>query len=329
MIWDHMSHRFDDLVARRYVPKTQAVHCFEYTALTTFERARSEGVATILHLPSLNSQQYEDINRREQCRWKDLVGKNTIYFERKFSCRQERRLREIALADVIIANSALTARSHIAAGADAAKTFVVPLGAPLPISELRISAESLHGPLNVIWAGAFSLRKGAHYLLKAWQLLNAKSAANLNVYGKSSLSDSLLSPLPDGIMFRGSVPRSTLFKAYEQADVLVFPTLSDGFGMVIGEAMAHGLPVITTDQAGAAELVTANNGLVVPAADPQALAAALRWCLDNRDKLQAMRFKALETAQARQWSHFRQDLIGALEAGLRRAGYKPLFARPE
>jgi glycosyltransferase involved in cell wall biosynthesis len=117
-----------------------------------------------------------------------------------------------------------------------------------------------------------------------------------------------------------------LFEAYQAADVLVFPSLSDGFGMVVTEAMAHGLPVVTTDQAGAADLVTPDNGLVVPAADPVALARALQWCLDNRGRLHAMRFHALETARRRQWHHFRRDFIAALDKGLRRAGYSPEFA---
>ena len=102
---------------------------------------------------------------------------------------------------------------------------------------------------------------------------------------KLNLSDRFLESKMEAVVFHGSVPRTTLFNAYEDADVLVFPTLSDGFGMVVAEAMAHGLPVITTDQAGAAVLVTADNGLIVPAADPKSLADALRWCLDNRDRL--------------------------------------------
>ena len=107
--------------------------------------------------------------------------------------------------------------------------------------------------------------------------------------------------------------------------MLVFPTLSDGFGMVVTEAMAHGLPVITTDKAGAADLVSPDNGLIVPAADPRALADALQWCLDNRERLHAMRFHALDTARRRQWPDYRRDLIAALEKGLRRAGYAPSF----
>jgi glycosyltransferase involved in cell wall biosynthesis len=324
-LWDRMSHSFDRLVARRYVPRAQAVQAFEYTALASFERAKAEGVARILHLPSLDSLQFETIQRRERQQWPELADEHVAHFDRKFARRYERRCREIALADVIIANSSLTARSHLAAGADPAKVLVVPLAAPAPLTEIASDERPGRRPLEVIWAGSFSLRKGAHYLLEAWRLLRPGANATLHVYGQPGLPEGLAATAAERLTFHGSVPRAVLFEAYQSADVLVFPTLSDGFGMVVTEAMAHGLPVITTDQAGAAELVSSDNGLIVPAADSRALAQALQWCLDNRDRLHAMRFHALETARRRQWHDFRRDLIAALDNGLRRAGYCPEF----
>jgi glycosyltransferase involved in cell wall biosynthesis len=325
-LWDRMSHSFDALVARRYVPHAQAVQAFEYTALASFERAKAEGMARILQLPSLDSLQFETIQRREKFHWPELVGKHDGYFDRKLARRYERRCREIALADVIIANSSLTARSHIAAGADPAKILAVPLAAPPPIAEVADDARARARPLKAIWAGTFSLRKGAHYLIEAWRLLGAGEKARLEVYGQPQVPPRLGAATPGNVTFHGSVPKPVLFQAYQSADVLVFPTLSDGFGLVVTEAMAHGLPVITTDRAGAADLVSPDNGLIVPAANPRALADALQWCLDNRERLHAMRFHALETARCRQWPDFRRDLIAALETGLRRAGYSPAFA---
>lgn len=327
-LWDRMSHSFDELVARRYVTQAPAVSAFEYTALATFQRAKQRGVAKILQLPSLDSKMFEEIQRREKREWPELIGEHETYFERRFERRYERRCREIALADVIIANSSLTAKSHIKAGADPSKVFVVLLAAPSPIAEVAKDLERPCRPLKVIWAGPFSLRKGAHHLLEAWRLLNARSAAVLEIYGQLMLPERFLASHTEGIAFHGSVPRPVLFKAYEAADVLIFPTLSDGFGMVVAEGMAHGLPVITTDQAGAADLVTPDNGLLVPSADSKALADAIRWCLDNRFRLHEMRFHALETARRRQWVDFRQDLINAIDRGLRHARYSPKFQRP-
>jgi glycosyltransferase involved in cell wall biosynthesis len=109
----------------------------------------------------------------------------------------------------------------------------------------------------------------------------------------------------------GSIPQAELFQRYRAADLLIFPTLCDGFGMVIPEAFANGVPVITTDRAGAAELVRPGaNGLIVPAGDAAALADALEWGLSHKAELAGMRSAALETARQRPWSAYRRELAG-------------------
>jgi glycosyltransferase involved in cell wall biosynthesis len=96
--------------------------------------------------------------------------------------------------------------------------------------------------------------------------------------------------------------------------------------MVVTESFARGLPVVTTDQAGASDLVVhKENGLIIPAGDPGAIKDALRWCLENRAALVAMRAAALETAKGWQWSDYRWALISAVATGLARAGYAPRF----
>lgn len=325
IVWDIASHRFDDLVARHHVPGAQAVHAFEYVALKSFEVARQRGVARILHLPALDNGQFNAVRQRELSAWPELAAPGDRHFERHFARRQERRLREMALADVVVCNSRITAESHIAAGADRDHILTVPLGAPSPIGEVKVDASRERRALRVVYAGAFKLLKGAHYLLEAWRRLDAGRNARLDVYGSMQLPRRLLARQCEGIEFHGPVPQSLLFEAFEQADVLVFPTLSDGFGMVVSEAMSRGLPVITTDMAGASDLVTPDNGLIVPSADAAALAEALQWCLDNRQRLKEMRHHALATARRRQWSDFRRELIAGLDAALRRRGYEPSF----
>jgi glycosyltransferase involved in cell wall biosynthesis len=96
--------------------------------------------------------------------------------------------------------------------------------------------------------------------------------------------------------------------------------------MVVTEAFSRGLPVITTDKAGASDLIEHGwNGLIIPAADSAALVDALRWCLDNREALYQMRFHALETARRWQWLDYRRMLIAKITEGLGRAGYAAAF----
>ena len=102
---------------------------------------------------------------------------------------------------------------------------------------------------------------------------------------------------------------SVLRDAYIGASVLIFPTLFDGFGMVVQEAFAYGLPVITTAHAGAAELIVEGmNGFVIPPRDPEALAQIMSWCISHPEELWKMRVAALKTAEAWTWKDFRDTL---------------------
>jgi glycosyltransferase involved in cell wall biosynthesis len=314
-IFDRMIFSLDASVARLDVPRVEDIHAFEYTALASFERARTLGVRTVLHLPSLDSAAFEAIRAREFERWPQLTSEQPSYFKRRFAERYARRKAEIGLADLIFANSSLTARSHIDAGADPARVINVPYGAPDAIEGVTIVPNQTSRPLKVLWAGTFSLRKGAHYLAMALGQLKASAAIDVEAYGALGLPPDFLASHGSGISFKGSIPHAELQSRYEDADVLVFPTLSDGFGMVATEAMARGLPVITTDQAGAADLIQHEvNGLIVEAASTEALKDALEWCLDNRDRLVGMRYAALETARSRPWARFRKELLEALKS---------------
>lgn len=325
-IWDRLSHTFDAFVARRFVSKTAAVYAYEYCAKTTFERARERGVAAILALSSLSNRSVQALQQAEKVRFPELKGQFDAYFDGKFEPRQRRRDDEIRLADVIVTNSNLTKQSYIDAGADAAKVIAVPLASPTALSTVS-AANDPNRPLKIVWAGNFTIGKGAHYFLEAWRKLDTKCAANASVYGLVALPERAVRPLPDGIVFHGSVPQSELFAAFEAADVLVFPTLSDGFGLVVSEAFARGLPVIATDRAGAAQFIRqGENGFIIPSADAAALRDRLQWCLDNRQKLYAMRFAALETAKSWQWSDYRRTLIASLDVALAGRGYSPSFS---
>ncbi len=321
-IWDHMSHDFTRRVGKRLRHGVDAVYAYEYTALEAFAAARQRGVARILDFPSLNSRQYQALQHAQKALHPELRGADDAYFDRVFEGRQARRDAELHAADIVITNSSVTRASHIAGGADPDRTFAVPYGAPPTIAAVA-PGRGVDGPLRVVWAGTFSIRKAAHLFVDAWRDSGVARDAVADIYGAVTLPARMVDPLPPGIAFHGSVVRSTLFDAFEAADVLMFPTLSDGFGMVVTEAFARGLPVITTNQAGASDFVRhGENGLVISAGDTAAIGDALRWCLDHRPALAAMRGAALETAKTWQWSDYRAALFDTVQGGLAKAGYR-------
>jgi alpha-maltose-1-phosphate synthase len=109
------------------------------------------------------------------------------------------------------------------------------------------------------------------------------------------------------------VPKAVLGGRYAASDVLVFPTLGDGFGLVIQEAMCTGTPVITTPCGGGPECIDDGvNGWIVPARDVDALVERLRFCASNRDRVFATGQAARARAEQWTWRDAEAALVRAL-----------------
>jgi glycosyltransferase involved in cell wall biosynthesis len=235
--------------------------------------------------------------------------------------RDARRDDEAILADWVVSGSSFTTRSLVEAGIAPAKILTIPLGGPEPVPASALPTTAPR-TLRFVYVGPVSVRKGAHYLLRAWRQI-ASTGVELHFYGKPLLPDALLAEAKSGpggdlIFFHGSVPAHTLNRVYLEASVLVLPTLCDGFGQVVSDALAHGLPVITTENAGAADcLDPGTSGFVIPPANETALAARLAWCASHPQDLWEMRPHALARASAWTWAHFRRtfatEVLGAID----------------
>jgi len=329
LVWERTEAAFDRAVARRIDRNIRAVYGYEYSALNTFTRARELGIATIYETPAPEPRFVQNILDREVARFPELQSPFYHHTAARETRRIAHRRAEWHAADLVIANSRFTRDSFALAGLDTAKVRVVPLGSPVPVSaEIALAGGSQgRGPVRFLWAGTFGIRKGAHYLLDAWREAALGERATLDVFGTQALPARLVTPAPAGITFHAPVPRAVLMDHYQLADMLLFPTLCDGFGMVATEAWSRGLPVLTTTNAGAADLLQpGKNGLLVPPADSVALATSLRWCVDHRDQLHAMRTPALATAAAWQWSDYRGALTLALRPTINSAASSPVIS---
>lgn len=244
-----------------------------------------------------------------------LTGGDALSIE-----RDARRDEEARLADWIVSGSSFTTRSLVESGIPAAKILTVPLGGPDPAPAPMLPSAP-PAVQRFIYAGPISVRKGAHYLLRAWRSITAPNV-ELHFYGKCLLperiiADAQAAPGGDRLVFHGSVPASALRSVYLNASLLVLPTLCDGFGQVVSDALACGLPVITTQNAGAADAVDdGRTGFVIPPADEAALAERLSWGTSHRDDLFAMRALVLSRAASWTWAEFRRTFADTLLAAL-------------
>ena len=119
-----------------------------------------------------------------------------------------------------------------------------------------------------------------------------------------------------GVRYLGSQPHSAVLREMSQHDVLVFPTLFEGFGLVMLEAMSQGLVVIATGNSGAPEIITDGvNGYVIPIRSVQALVDRLETLAKDRSRLQEMGNAALATARRLSWAAYRRGLIELVAPG--------------
>lgn len=307
LVWERTETAFDRLVSRRLSRKLHAVYGYEFCSLATFTRARELGLRTIYDLPAPEPNFVHGLLEVEMQNFPELRTPYHHHIAPREKRRTERRRAEWHAADLVLVNSHFTRNSYARAGLDCTKVRVATLGAPPVIArDAALAGPATTGQLTLLWAGTFSIRKGAHYALEAWRRGRLGYHARLLVFGAVGLPDRVLHPLPPGVELRGSIPRSELLEHYRHADALLFPTLCDGFGLVVTEAWSRGLPVITTDRAGAADLLKPGiNGRLIRAADADAIIAEVEWCATHRPELAAMREASHASARNWQWSDYR------------------------
>jgi len=290
----------------------------EFSAYLGLEHAALEALQAAKRLGVRSCLVFTSVHHKFRKKWEKVSeegGFQVSPVERELNRRaierDRRRDEEMEWADYIRTNSSLVGQTLIAGGADRRKVITIPLGADL--ANFRPFVPRKKGePLRFVVSGRVSQRKGAQFLLEAWQKLRPKGAS-LHFYGSVMLKKKELPGEETGVFFHGNVSPEEVQKAYSEAHVLVFPTLCDGFGMVVPEAMAAGCAVITTKNAGAADWVTeGKNGWKVTAGSSKALAEAMQRALDTGKKLETMREAAQATARHNSWTNFRHRFVHTL-----------------
>lgn len=214
-------------------------------------------------------------------------------------------------------------------GADEGKITVIPNGvdvtrfAPMAQSEAR-NGLGLEGESSkVLYVGAITGSKGIDYLLRAFRLLrNNREGVELILVGQGDyqrqarlLANEL--GIAGSVTFAGQRPNDEIPLWMNACDLLVLPSLAEGFGVVLVEAMACGKPVIATACGGPEDIVIPQTGILVPPADEIALSQALLDALGNGTRFspevirhRAVDNYALDRVSARIMGVYRQVLQG-------------------
>lgn len=221
-----------------------------------------------------------------------------------------RKDEELRMADTTFVASSFTQQTLKDYPGNLQNVQLVPYGFP-PATPKQYRQFS--GRLKLLFVGGLSQRKGLSYLFKAVEAL--KDHVELTVVGDGDIT--ACRPLRDALSRHSwikTLPHNKVLELMRENDVLVFPSLFEGFGQVITEAMAQGTPVITTERTAGPDIIThEKNGWIIEAGSAEALQHCIEELLLKPELIPEAGTAAVEKASQRPWEVYGSELAAAID----------------
>jgi glycosyltransferase involved in cell wall biosynthesis len=229
----------------------------------------------------------------------------------------EREIEEYALASHILVLSEFAKKSLVEKGVEAKKLIKIPLGVDTARFTPRLEWEP-HKKFRALYFGGVSFRKGIPYLLDAIDAFPTDQV-ELTIIGNIDPElrryfhnrrnpPRILSALPQDILARKIV----------DYDFFIFPTISDGFGMTLLQAMASGLIPLVTTTCGTAECIEeGKNGFLIEPSNSQSIKEKIEHVITKRNGWGEIRQRAIQTANAYSWEKYGDAVMKAVNGILK------------
>lgn len=283
---DRLFPRYQDFWQRgvlRYWNDPSLLHVMLHGAADRVIRhAKNRGVPVIGEPVNSHPEQMQTLLREEYDRL-GLPGKHVA----KLNSGQRITVEEAQQCDQLLVPSTFIKRSYVDRGFDESQVTVLPWGTDLQRFSPQPRAKD--GIFRVMCVSQIAVRKGHVDLLEAWKQLALPSAELVFLGSVTSEMQAVLDRYSGLFKQAGHIAHSELPAQFAKADVVVQPSIEDGFSYVPLEAMACGRTVIVSENTGASELVKeGKTGFVVPIRNPEAIASRLLALYDDRHRCEEM-----------------------------------------
>jgi hypothetical protein len=300
------NRQFGRRVIQAGLDGAKVVWGFNGAALEIFQHARARGIACILEQSIAPRNLELKLLKEESETW---PGWQQQSYAEGPDPLADREAVEWALADRIVCGSDFVAQALAQEGVPSDRLKVIPYGVDL--TEFKARAAGTSEELNLLFMGEVGLRKGVPYLVNALRQLNRPRQIRAKLAGPIALERSRLSEYGKWCEFVGPVTRRQARELYREADLLVLPSICEGSATVTYEALACGIPVITTPNSGS--LVRAGvDGFVIPIRDANKLAACIARLADDQFLRTQMSQAASERADDISLAAYAARLVSAL-----------------
>jgi glycosyltransferase involved in cell wall biosynthesis len=282
---------FDRMVSRRAIADApRIVVGVENSCLATFRRAKEAGALCVLDAAAVHFRSQPDEEPAAAPGFRRTV--------------ERRKESELRLADHLVVLSSYARETYVAAGFEARRISVIPPGAWLPALPPGRAAPRERRGMRFLFAGNVKRAKGVDLLLRAFSRL-AVPGKELVLAGSLTDVSLLPRPLPDNVQVRGRLARQELFAEFALADALVLPSRADGFGFVVAEAMASGLPAIVSSATGARDLIAhGTSGWIFESGNDEELLQVMESVAQQRQDLEHIGRQAARAVQGLTWDRY-------------------------
>lgn len=310
-VYHDLDYKVSCLINKRH-REVDAVYAYDEGAYTSFIIARELGVKCLFDLPIIHWRTYQRLLKTELINnpeWASIIG---IYSDSDE--KLARKDKELMMADAIFVASSFTKRSIIEDFPYKinAPIFTIPYGFP-PVNYNRIYAPVEGRKLKFLYVGRLSQAKGLSYMFKAVEAFEDEIELTVIGYGDINRCEALKNALSH-VNYLGSCSHDEVLRLMSVHDILIFPSLFEGFGMVVTEAMSQGTPVLTTNRTCGVDFIDHGyNGWIVEAANEEALKHAIYEIIEDKNNLDEIGRHAMETAAMRPWKKYEDELAESVE----------------
>lgn len=307
-VYRHLDRKVAMLVNKLSENSASAVYAYEDGAIATFRAAKKQGLECVYDLPIGYWRSARELLKNERENKPEWASTILSFDDSEEKLKQKDE--ELRLADRIIVASQFTANTLNLYPGPLAPIDIIPYAFP----EVRTSKQyrKFKIPLKLLFVGGLSQRKGIAYLFEAVETL--EPFVELTIVGQKSVQNcSALNVALSKHKWIPSLPHEKVLKLMREHDVLVFPSLFEGFGLVITEAMSQGTPVITTDRTAGPEFIDhGKNGWIIEAGSSSAIKGVIEEILYNPYIIEDFGSAATETARKRTWECYGLELAETL-----------------
>jgi glycosyltransferase involved in cell wall biosynthesis len=293
-----------------------AIYSYEDGAVESFKTAKSMDKICFYDLPigywrSMHRMLF--VEKEKNPDWAITLG--------GFNDSAEKLLqkdKELELSDVIYVASSFTKRTLEEYPGKLKTVQVIPYAFPA-VNEKRVYVSAKNRKIKLLYVGGLSQRKGIAYLFEAVKGLERWT--ELTIVGQGNIDGcKVLKRELANHKYIPSLPHHEILQLMSMHDVLIFPSLFEGFGLVITESMSQGTPVITTDRTCGPDIIThGQDSWLVETNSTLAIRQQLEHILEYPNVLKTVGQTALQTAQKRPWSKYSQEMAESIQQFLNNA----------